>query len=89
VLLAGPVTDPAPETTTPEPPASTVVDNEFIPENANLGDCISALPRPDCGSEARGGWRQALVLTVVVGGLAVIGWRLVVGVRRHRPERTP
>ncbi len=43
-------------------PPTTIVDNPFLPDEQNLSDCISALPRPECGSEARGGWRQILVL---------------------------
>jgi hypothetical protein len=62
---------------------TTALDNPFLPEDANLGDCISALPRPECGSEARGGWRQGLVFGAVVAGMAVIGWRLFVNVRRR------
>jgi hypothetical protein len=62
------------------PPNSTI--NEFIPEDRPIGDCISAAPKPGCGSEARGGWRQGLVMLVLVIGLAFVGWRIVVGVRR-------
>lgn len=61
---------------------ATVVNNEFIPENANIGDCVSALPRPECGSEERGGWRQSLVLLALVAGIGVIGWRMVAAMRR-------
>ncbi len=61
------------------PPSTTVLDNDFIPENRNLSDCISAVPKPDCGSEARGGWHQGLVFLVLLGGLAFIGWRIVRG----------
>ena len=69
----------------------SLVDNPFLPEDANIGDCVSSVPRPGCGSEARGGWRQWLILLALVGGLGVIGWRIVAGVRRraddavHRP----
>ncbi len=79
----------APATTVPttEPatgsPATTTLDNEFLPADANIGDCVSALPRPECGSNARGGWRQTLVLIAVILALAVIGFRLVVAVRRR------
>jgi hypothetical protein len=88
VALAAPVEDPAPTTTALDAAPTSIVDNEFVPESANIGDCVSAVPRPDCGSEARGGWRQALVFAAVVAGLALIAWRVVVGVRRNRPERT-
>jgi hypothetical protein len=67
----------------PTDPPTTVVDNPFIPEG-NLGDCISAVPKPGCGSEAKGGWRQGLVLGVMVLGLAFVGWRITRTVRRNR-----
>jgi hypothetical protein len=62
------------------PPNSTI--NDFIPEDRPIGDCISAAPKPGCGSEARGGWRQGLVMLALVLGLAFVGWRIVAGVRR-------
>jgi len=65
-----------------ETPA-TALDNPFLPENANIGDCVSALPRPDCGSQARGGWRQTLVFVALAMGLGLIAWRLVVALRRR------
>ena len=67
-------------------PDATVVTestiNEFIPENRPIGDCISAVPKPGCGSEARGGWHQGLVMIALVLALVFVGWRIVVGVRR-------
>lgn len=87
--FGGPAPAPAevpPEATTAvaEP---TVGDNEFLPEDAALSDCISAVPRPGCGSEARGGWRQSLVFGMVVLALGFVAWRIVVGARRTRqPE---
>ena len=49
--------------------------NPFFPDDTtvNVSDCVSALPRPECGSEERGGWRQGVVFGVIV-----------VGARRHR-----
>ncbi|MBA3286722.1 MAG: hypothetical protein H0U21_01680 [Acidimicrobiia bacterium] len=45
------------------------------------------MPRPGCGSEARGGWRQSLVFGMVVLALGFVAWRIVVGARRTRqPE---
>ena len=64
----------------PPPP---VTDNDFIPEGRDFSECISAVPKPGCGSEARSDWHQGLVLGVMVAGLVVIGWRIVRGVR-HR-----
>ncbi len=66
-----------------EPPPPPVTDNEFIPEGRDLSECITAVPKPGCGSEARSDWHQGLVLGVMIAGLVVIGWRIVRGVR-HR-----
>ena len=75
----------------PAPPATTiaaspatddsVVDNEFIPQQRDLTECVSSVERPGCGSKARGGWRQSLVFGVVVAGLVFIGWQIVRSVR--------
>jgi hypothetical protein len=59
--LLGGTADPAgavppPVTTVPAAAGGdVVVDNDFIPENRNLSECVSALPKPGCGSSARGG----------------------------------
>lgn len=63
------------------PPTDTT--NPYLPEGVNIGDCLSSMPRPDCGSQARGGVAQWSVLVVLVGGLAFIGWRVVRGARRN------
>ena len=80
-----------PPTTTLAPPATPppVTINEFLPEERGLGDCISALPRPGCGSEARGGWRQTVVFLVIVAGLGVILWRIIAGARKARRSGAP
>ena len=67
-----------------DPPVVTA--NEFIPDDRDLSECVSAIPKPGCGSEARGGWRQGLVLGVVVAALAFVGWRITVSVRRGRRQ---
>ncbi|MGA1076305.1 MAG: hypothetical protein ACO307_14410 [Ilumatobacteraceae bacterium] len=59
--------------------------NEFYPEQRPLSDCLSSLPKPNCGSDARGGWRQLAVLAAILGGLGFIAWRIVATVRRSRP----
>ena len=66
-----------------EPPPPPVTYNEFVPEGRDLSECITALPKPDCGSAARSDWHQGLVLGVMVAGLIVVGWRIVRGVRRR------
>ena len=73
-------------TAPPPEPAPVATDNPFIPENANLGDCVSSLPRPECGSTARGGTGQWLVFSALLGGLGFIGWRIVRGIRKGRPS---
>lgn len=69
--------DPDDDTTRP-------TTNEFLPAERPLGDCLSSLPKPDCGSEARGGWAQTAVFAAIVAGLAFIAWRVVAGSRRAR-----
>ncbi|MEO1057605.1 MAG: hypothetical protein AAFY28_11885 [Actinomycetota bacterium] len=63
-----------------------VTDNEFIPDERNLSDCLGALQRPGCGSEARGGWRQTLVFVIM--GVAMVGvfGRVAYGVYRGRKQ---
>jgi hypothetical protein len=65
-------------------PPDTVVDNEFIPDDRDLSECISAVPQPGCGSEGRSGWRQWLILIAILVGLAFIIWRVVRTARRTR-----
>jgi hypothetical protein len=76
---APPATD-APVDTAPEPTF-----NEFFPENQPISDCISAAPKPGCGSESRSDYHQWLVFIALVGGMAFVGWRVVAGARRGRP----
>ncbi len=69
--------------------ATTMADNPFIPEDVNIGDCVSALPRPGCGNEIRGDSHSALTFGVLVAGLAFIGWRISRGVRRRDRTQPP
>ena len=68
-------------------------DNEFLPTDRDLTECISAMPKPGCGSEARGGWRQTAVFLAVLGGLGFIAWRVIASARAAgragRPGRAP
>ncbi|HUC33169.1 MAG TPA: hypothetical protein VMS14_07175 [Ilumatobacteraceae bacterium] len=73
----------AAEQTSVSSAAPTVGDNDFVPENQDVSDCISAVEQPNCGSEAKGGWRQYLVMVVLLAGLGFIAWRVVVAVRRR------
>ena len=82
LTIAGGGHTPAASSDSPPP----VTDNVFIPDNRDLGECITAVPKPGCGSEARSDWHQGLVLGVMVAGLIVIGWRIVRGVRRREAE---
>lgn len=62
---------------------AALADNEFLPERENVSDCFGALERPNCGSDAKGGWRQGLVFGLLAVGVAVIAWRVAVAVRRR------
>jgi hypothetical protein len=73
----------------PEPPPTSTLDNPFLPEEQDLSDCVNALPRPDCGSEARGGWRQGVVFGLVVAGFAFIAWRVVRSLRQRDARGVP
>ncbi len=63
--------------------------NPFIPEDANIGDCVSSLPRPGCGNQIRGDWHSMITFGVLVAGLAFIGWRVARSVRRRDAPRGP
>ena len=75
--------------------APPVTNNDFIPTEQNLSDCIGAVEKPNCGSESKGGWRMYLVFAALVLGMGVVGWRIAVGVRARDavvnslPEDTP
>jgi hypothetical protein len=74
----------------PDDDIPVVTANPFIPENQDLTTCVGLLPRPGCGSEARGGPHQYLVAGAMVGGLALIFGRVAWGVHRNRrrPEES-
>ncbi len=70
-------------TVPPTVPPITAVENEYIPEGANLGDCVSSLPRPGCGSESRSGPIQLITFGVLMSAMAFIGWRIFRSVRQR------
>ncbi len=76
-LATAPGFDSPPET----PPPSTL--NVFYPEERALSDCLSAVPKPGCGSEARGGWRQTTIFGLIIGAFAFIIWRIVRSARAN------
>jgi hypothetical protein len=67
--------------TLPEP-------NPFIPEDRNLSDCLSSIPKPGCGSEARGGPLQLATFGILMAGMAFIGWRVFRAVKRRDDAHT-
>jgi hypothetical protein len=86
LLLAGATAaGPVAATSEPTPPTPATTENPFFPDDASvdLSDCISALPPPGCGSDERGGWRQAAVFAVVIAGIGAMSARLVIGIRRR------
>ncbi|MEY2959934.1 MAG: hypothetical protein RLZZ01_2502 [Actinomycetota bacterium] len=86
-LPSRPAATTEPSTDEERPTRPTI--NQFYPEERPLSDCLSSLPKPNCGSDARGGWRQLAVLGAILGGLGFIAWRIVATARRARPDRTP
>lgn len=57
--------------------------NEFLPTNDELTNCVGLAERPGCGSDSKGGWRMTLAFAVMTGGLVFVGWRIVRGVRSN------
>lgn len=87
VLAAGAATEPTTEPTTgPTTAVTQVTFNEFLPEERGLGECISAVPKPGCGSDAEGGWRQTLVFVLILAGLGIIAWRIVASARAAKRQ---
>lgn len=67
--------------TTPPSEAPMVTDNGFIPVDVNIGDCLSSMPRPGCGSANRSGYHQLITFGVLMAGTAFITWRVARSVR--------
>lgn len=88
VAFAGTGAAAGPPASEPAPAGAPAVSaNPFVPDEANISECISSLPGPDCGSAARGGWRQTALFAVVVVALVAIGARIFVAVRREEQAR--
>jgi hypothetical protein len=82
---------PAATATTAASTATTdpsLADNPFLPEDVNLGDCVSSLPRPGCGTEASTSGKTQITFLVLLLGLVFIGWRVARGVRQ-RDTKSP
>lgn len=78
----------APAVASSTPPADQEVPttNEFMDLERDLSECISSNPLPGCGREPtsagdRGGWQQLLLFGIMMGGIAVIFWRITRAVR--------
>lgn len=74
--------------TAPPDPSTTVPLQTTPPMERDISECISAVPKPGCGFKPqqagdRGGWLQWTLFGVMLLGIAFIGWRVVVGVRRN------
>jgi hypothetical protein len=83
LVIAGAAPHAAVAAADPEPPAAPTTLNDFYPAERDISDCLSVLPKPGCGSEARGGWAQTAVFGAIMVGLAIIATRIVVGLRRR------
>ena len=82
VAMAAPGNAPSPPDTIVDV-VTPITDNDFIPDR-DLDDCVSALPQPGCGSQARSGWRQLVIFGLLVVALSFIAWRIVRAARRAR-----
>ena len=65
---------------------SDATDNDFLDLERSLTECISSNPPPGCGRVPtspgdRGGWQQLVLFGVMMGGIAVIFWRVSRAVR--------
>jgi hypothetical protein len=65
----------------------TIGTNEFIPEGVNIGDCLSSMPRPNCGTKNRSGTGTLLTFGVLLLGTGFIGWRIARSVRARDRDR--
>jgi hypothetical protein len=87
LALGAPVAGTA-SATAPTDPSTTAPLQTSPPMERDLSECLSAVPKPGCGyapqqAGDRGGWLQWTLFGVMIVGLAFIGWRVVIGVRRN------
>lgn len=82
---APPIVATVPTDTVPTDSGPTDSTYDFWPEDRNISDCVGTLPKPGCGSEARGGWAQTAVFGAIVLGIAFIAWRIVTSAGQVRP----
>lgn len=59
----------------------------------DLSQCISSNPLPGCGREPtsagdRGGWQQFLLFGIMMGGIALIFWRIASAIRARDRSAT-
>ena len=58
-------------------------DNGFIPTEQNVTSCVGTLELPNCGSPDKSDLRLYLTFAILMLGMAFIGWRIAVIVRRR------
>jgi hypothetical protein len=87
VVVVGGATAAAATAEPPPPDTVPTTENVFLPESQDLTECFSALPQPNCGSDARGGWQQTVLLVIVTLALAFIAWRIIRSSRRRRRQQ--
>src|SRR4051812_12534681 len=63
--------------------APPTTDNDLIPTDQNLSDCVGTLERPDCGSSSKSDVNMYITFAVLMGGMAFIGWRVAIAIRKR------
>ncbi|MGD9702717.1 MAG: hypothetical protein AB7J47_09295 [Acidimicrobiia bacterium] len=74
-----------PSTPLPEGTESPIV---TIEGDQDLGECISALPKPSCRTSTETDGMQIAVFSILIAGLVVVGWRVVSATRRRDRDTT-
>lgn len=91
LALAAPAAGTALATAPPEPSTSAPLQTS-PPLERPESECVGhAVQLPGCGYKPqqpgdRGGWMQWSLFGLMLVGLAFIGWRVVIGVRRNVPR---